>query len=450
MGMGLRLTFCHSHRGGWKLVIGAMLVALLFLIVIGVPIFGALGISTLFHYFDLGRGSAVIVLFQQTFHGLSSFPFLAVPMFILAGNLMTKGGITDRLITLAKTLVGHFVGGLAQVNILVSVFFASISGSAHADVAAIGTVLIPAMEKEGYKKGFAGALTAASAVLSPLFPPSIVLVIYGATFGVSIRGLFAAGLTVSILLAAVQAVTTYVLCKRYYSAVSVQQRASIGEVVTAFKRALIPMGMPVIIIVGIFGGFFTATEASAIAALYALIVSTLVYRLVNSRDLRDIFLSSARTTAAIVILAGLARAFSYIVARRNVPSRLMSGILAISDSPIVVIGLIILVLLIAGMFVDRTTNVLLFTPIVGPILEHQFGFSGIHVAMIIVMVLGVGHLTPPVGGTLLTTSLIGNVPVESLTRHGWPYILGLVFVAILVLAVPEISEFLPSYLGIRL
>ncbi len=425
-----------------------MLIILVLLILLSFPVFAALGISTLVHYFDTGRLGVLVVLFQQTFRGLTSFSFLAVPMFMLAGNLMTRGGITDRLIKLASSVVGHFVGGLAQVNVLVSLFFAGISGSAHADVAAIGTVLIPAMEKEGYDRDFAGALTAASAVLSPLLPPSIVMVVYGATFGVSISSLFAAGLTIGLVLALSQMLTTYAICKyhRYPS----NPRASLKEVFYAFRQALIPLAMPAIIIGGILGGVFTATEASAVAALYALVVAVFVYRTVKVRELFDVFLSSARTTAAIVILAGLARAFSYVVARRNIPDRVMTGILGFSSNPVVLLGLILVTLVIAGMFVDRTTNVLLFTPIVAPILITHFGFSSVHAGMSIIMALGVGHLTPPVGGTLLTTALIGNLSVEGLTRRGWPYIVGLIVIAVLVLAVPQLSEVLPRSLGMRL
>ena len=425
-----------------------MLVILVGLIIVGVPVFGALGISTLLHFFDTGRVNVLIVLFQQTFRGLTGFSFLAIPMFMLAGNLMTRGGITDRLIRLASSIVGHFTGGLAQVNVLVSLFFAGISGSAHADVAAIGSVLIPAMEKEGYDREFAGALTAASAVLSPLLPPSIVLVVYGATFGVSISSLFAAGLSIGIALALSQMLITYIICKRYgYPS---HPRASLRQIFDALKDALIPLAMPAIILGGILGGVFTATEASAVAALYALIVAVFVYRTVRLKELFEVFLSSARTTAAIVILAGLARAFSYIVARRNVPETVMSGILSVSTNPIVLLTLIIVTLIIAGMFVDRTTNVLLFTPIIAPILMSHFGFSSVHAAMSIVMALGVGHLTPPVGGTLLTTALIGNLSVEGLTRRGWPYILGLVVIAVLVFAIPGLSEALPTALSMRL
>ncbi len=425
-----------------------MLIALVGLIILGVPVFGALGLSTLLHYFDTGRVNVLIVLFQQTFRGLTGFSFLAIPMFMLAGNLMTRGGITDRLIRLARCIVGHFTGGLAQVNVLVSLFFAGISGSAHADVAAIGSVLIPAMEKEGYDKDFAGALTAASAVLSPLLPPSIVLVVYGATFGVSISSLFAAGLTIGVALALSQMLITYVICKKlgYPS----HPRASLKQIAVATREALIPLAMPAIILGGILGGVFTATEASAVAALYALIVAVFVYKTVRFKDLFGIFLDSARTTAAIVILAGLARAFSYIVARRNVPEAVMSAILGVSTNPVVVMALIILTLIIAGMFVDRTTNVLLFTPIIAPILMTHFGFSSVHTAMAIVMALGVGHLTPPVGGTLLTTALIGKLSVEGITRRGWPYIVGLIVIAVLVFAIPALSEALPMALGMRL
>ncbi len=424
----------------------ASLFLLLFvLLILGVPIYGAIGFSTLLHYFETGREAVLLVFTQQLFRGITGYALLAVPMFILAGNIMSKSGITDRLIDLAKALIGHFTGGIAQVNILASVFFASISGSAHADVAAIGSVLIPVMEKEGYKKGFAGALTAASGILSPLFPPSIVMVVYGATFGVSIGALFAAGMGVALLLALIQMVITYLLVRKLD--LPRQPRRSMKEIGRATWRAILPLGMPIIILGGIMGGYFTATEASAVAVFYALVVSIVIYRNLTLKDLYEIFRKTAFTSAAIIILMGMARIFSYVIARRNIPDQIMDGMLGITDEPQVLLFIVLAVLVVAGMFIDRTTNVLLFTPIVAPILVNVLGFSPLHAGMSIIMALGIGHLTPPVGGTLITTALVGNLSVEEVTRYSWPYILSLFIITFIVLYIPQITETIPRMLG---
>lgn len=426
--------------------VAAVFVALILLIVIGAPIFLSMGVAGLLHYFDTGRESTMMILTQRFFGGMTSFTFLAIPMFLLAGEIMGRGGLTDRMIGLSRALVGHFRGGLAQINIMASVFFASISGSAHADVAAMGSVLIPGMVKEGYPRGFAGAVTAASATLSPMFPPSIVLIVYGSAFGVSIGALFAAGMAIAIIMALGFFAVTYVLVKKYD--VPSYPRASLREVGRATRLAIVPLGLPIIVVGGIFGGFFTATEAAAVAVAYGLVVTLLVYRTLKVRDLGGILLSTAKTSAAITILIGAAASFSYVVARRNIPEQVMSGLLRITENPLGITLIILVALLVAGLFIDRNSNLLLLGPILIPIFVTQLGFSEVHTAMIIVMSLGVGHITPPVGGTLLTTSLVGKMSIASITRFVWPYVLVKITIVLLVILVPAVSEALPRLWGL--
>jgi tripartite ATP-independent transporter DctM subunit len=428
------------------LIVAWMILLLLGLIVLGAPIFVAMGAAGLLHWLDLGRESALVVLVQQFYRGTRSFTFLAIPMFLFAGNLMTRGGLTDRLINVARALAGHVRGGLGQVNILSSVFFGGISGSAHADVAAMGSIFIPAMKNEGYPPGFAAALTAVSGTLAPMIPPSIILIIYGATFGVSIGALFAAGLSVALLIAVLYSGMAYVLSRRYD--VPSHHRADRAGLWASFKGALPALGMPVVVVGGILGGFFSPTEAGAIAAAYALLLTTLVYRSFDLRGLWRVLLQTSLTTAAIMILVGGALMLTYVMSSRHIPMHMMGFMLGLTDSIVVLILLILVVLVFAGLFIHRTANVLMFGAIIIPVFTLQAGFSDVQTAMIMVMALGIGHLTPPVGGTLLTTSLVGNVSVIEITRYIWPYILLEIAITLLVVFVPAISETLPRLLGL--
>ncbi len=418
---------------------------LLGLIILGSPIFLAMATASLFHYFDHARESALHILFQQFFSGIQSFTFLAIPMFLLAGNLMTAGGLTDRLIGLARCLIGHVRGGLGQVNVLSSVFFGGISGSAHADVAAMGSIFIPAMKKEGYPAGFAGALTAVSGTLAPMIPPSIILIIYGATFGVSIGALFAAGLSVALVIAVLYSTMAYVLSRRYN--VPSHHRATWGETWQAVKSAAPPLAMPVVVVGGLLGGMFSPTEAGSIAAAYALFLTVVCYRSLTAKDLWHVLLRTALTTAAIIVIVGAALMITYAMAQRQIPMHTMGFLIGITENPYLLVSLIIVTLILLGLFIDRTSSVLMTGAIIIPVLTLHAEFSDVHTAMIIVMALGIGHLTPPIGGTLLTTSLVGNVSVWEITKYIWPYIILEIAITMLIVFVPAISETLPRMMG---
>lgn len=424
-----------------------LLLGILFaLIFLGAPVFLSMVLASLVHWVDAGRDSALIILVQRFYGGMTSFTLLAIPMFLLAGNIMTKGGLTDRLIGLARALVGHFKGGLAQINILSSVFFGGISGSAYADIAAMGTVFIPSMKKEGYPAGFAGAITAVSGTLSPMIPPSIVLIVYGATFGVSIGALFAAGLSLAIFIAICYMSMTYILVRKYK--VPAYPRASFQTLKEALRKAAGPLVLPIVVVGGIFGGFFSPTEAGAVAAAYALFMTVVIYRSIKPREIPQLLLETALTSGAVMVLIGAAYMLSYVMAARHIPIEITSFIISFTSDPFLLSAIILLMLLIVGLFIDRTTAILLFGSIVIPIFTTQAGFSNIHTAMIIVMALGIGHLTPPVGGTLLMTSLVGKVPVTSIVRYIWPFIILEITITITVILFPAISETLPRLLGL--
>lgn len=422
------------------LVASIMLLALIVGVLIGLPIFAAMGLSTMSHFIETGRESTLIILNQRLFDGVTSFTFLAVPMFVLAGEIMTKGSLIDRLLDVARVFVGHLQGGLAQVNILSSVFFAGISGSGQADIAAMGSTMMPAMEKEGYPRAYAATVTAQSATLSPTLPPSIVMVVYGAVFGVPVAALFGAGITVGFFMACAYMICAYFMTLKYN--IPKHPRASRQQIVVAVRQGLVPLGMPFIILFGIFGGFFTTVESASIAVLYALITTMLVYRTVTITQLGPILVSAAITSAAVVIISGVALSFSYIVAIQNIPEIVLNALLGVTSNKVIILGMIIAVLLVAGMFVGRTANILLFGPIIIPIF-YQFGFSPVHTGMIIIIVLGVGHLTPPVGGAILTACLIGRVTIADIMKYMWPVIILEVVLAIIILFFPALTEFLP-------
>lgn len=422
-----------------------MVLALIVGVMIGVPIFAAMGLSTLVHFLDTGRESTLLILNQRMFNGVSSFTFLAVPMFILAGEIMVKGTLIDRLLVVARVFVGHVRGGLAQVNILSSVMFAGISGSGQADIAAMGSTVMPAMVKDGYPRGYAAALTAQSATLSPTLPPSIVMVIYGAVFGVPVAALFAAGLSVGVFMGLAYMAMAYYISSKHD--IPRHPRASWPELIAGVRSGLVTLGMPAIILVGIFGGIFTTVEAASVAVAYALIVTMLVYRTVTLRDLGPILVSSATTSAAVVAISGVALSFSYIVAIQHIPQQILDLLLTVSTNPGIIVGLIIFVLLVAGMFVGRTANILLFGPIIIPIF-YEFGYEPVHTALIIIIVLGVGHLTPPVGGAILTACLIGKCSMPEMLKYMWPMIILEVVLAVIIMLYPPLSTALPRLLDL--
>ena len=424
------------------IVASIMLTALIVGVLIGMPIFVAMGLSTLAHYLETGRETTLIILNQRLFDGVTSFTFLAVPMFILAGEVMVKGALIDRLLDVARACVGHLQGGLAQVNILSSVFFAGISGSGQADIAAMGSTMMPAMEKEGYPRAYAATVTAQSATLSPTLPPSIVMVVYGAVFGVPVAALFGAGITVGAFMAVAYMICAYFMTRKYK--IPKHPRASFGELIHAVRRGLVPLGMPVIILFGIFGGFFTTVESASIAVLYAIATTMIIYRTVTLRELGPILVSAAVTSAAVLIISGVALSFSYIVAIQNIPETILNALLVLTSNQYVILAMIVAMLLIAGMFVGRTANILLFGPIIIPIF-YKFGYSPVHTGMIIVIVLGVGHLTPPVGGAILTACLIGRVTIAQIMKYMWPVILLEIALAVVILMFPPLTEALPRF-----
>ncbi len=412
---------------------------------IGVPIFLAIGFATLAYVIDVGP-MILPIFMQRLFAGTLSYSFAAVPLFMLAGAIMGECGITDRIIQFTRTLVGHWRGGLAQVNIATSIVFAGKSGSALADTAIVGSIMVPVMEKQGYERAYSAAVTAASATLSPIIPPSIVMVIYAAAFRVRVGSLFAAGVVPGFVLAFSMMVVTYVLARiRKYPSYPKATLREIGEATLAAWSALV---MPLIILGGMFSGVFTANEAASVAVVYALVLALGVYRNTSLKQIAALFRQTALRTASILMILAVAQNFAWIISRERIPTIVAQWLLGITDHRVLLLLLIGLLLFVAGLFIERVVNLFLLGPILLPILTLQLEMHPIHAGLMMIFILGIGHVTPPFGAALYTIAMVSETKVEEIVRFMWPYIVGMIVVGLLITFVEPLSLWLPNALGL--
>ncbi len=416
-----------------------LFVSFIILIFLGVPVAFSLGLSSLLYL--VINDIPLTIIPQRMFGGLNSFVLLCIPGFILAGNLMNAGGITDRIIQFANNCFGHIRGGLGLANVGSSMGFAGISGTALADTASIGAVMIPAMKKEGYGAGFSAAVTASSSTVGPIIPPSLPMIIVGTLASISIGDLFLAGAVPGILLGLGLMIPTYLISvKRNYPK---GQRKSLKEIWHSFLGAFWALFMTVIILFGILGGFFTPTEASIIAVIYALVVGIAVYKELPLKKIPDIMLSSMTSTASIMLLVGFANLFGWIMVSEQIPQLVASTILGISENPIIVILLINLLLLFVGTFMETIAALVILFPVLLPV-AMQVGMDPIQFGVMMVLNLVIGLTTPPVGVCLFVASQIGKVSIGRSTRELLPF-LGVSLVVLMIVAfVPQVSLFLPS------
>ncbi|MEL6587132.1 MAG: TRAP transporter large permease, partial [Pseudomonadota bacterium] len=337
----------------------------LLLLMVGLPVFFALLAAPGVMLWLNGQEKDLVLLYRNTYNGMDSFPLMAIPFFMLAGEMMNRGGITMRLVEFSQALVGHFRAGLAQVNILSSMLFAGLSGSAVADTSALGSMLIPAMEKEGYTRKFAAAVTAASSVIGPIIPPSGIMIIYAYVMEQSVAALFLAGIVPGILVGTGLMVVTNVIARRNGGAdfPDLRRRATWPEKGQASLKAFFPLLTPVIILGGILGGAFTPTEASAVAVAYAAVVSLFVLRSMSVKDLPDVLLKAAITSSVVLLLVGAAMAFKTVVSLSHAPEALAAFILSLSQNPIILLLLINLLLFVIGMFLDAGPAIIILGPI---------------------------------------------------------------------------------------
>ncbi len=420
--------------------------ALLLLIALGVPVVFALLAGPIFGFIYDGKEIFLQTLPRRLYAGMDSFPLIAIPLFILAGNIMNVGGITVRLVDFAKVLVGHLRGGLAQVNIVSSVLFAGLSGSAVADTSALGSMLVPAMERDGYSKKFAVAVTAASSIIGPIIPPSIIMIVYAYVMNVSVAALFAAGIVPGIVMAlGLMAVTSYLGKKREFP--KVVRRATARESAIAFRDAFVPLMTPVIILGGIVSGVFTPTEAAGSAVIYALLVGFFYTKSLKLSDLPRLMTTTGVTSASILIVIGAAGAFGYALTLSQLPARVADLLPQITTNLVLILLMVNLLLLATGMFLDSGPAIIILAPLLGPALL-ELGVDPLHLAAIMSINLTIGLATPPLGLVLFVGSSISGVPVATIAREMIPYYAVHFAVILAVTFVPALSLAVPRLLGL--
>ncbi|CZF86238.1 TRAP transporter large permease [Grimontia marina] len=418
---------------------------LVFLLV-GMPVFFALLAAPGFMLFAEGMDRDIPLLFRNIYNGIDSFPLMAIPFFMLAGEVMNRSGITLSLVNFSQSLIGHVRGGLAHVNVMSSMLFAGLSGSAVADTSAIGSMMIPAMEKNGYSRKFAAAITAASSVIGPIIPPSGIMIIYAYTMEISVAALFAAGVVPGVMIGGGLMLLIALMAKRQNLPVA-SEKATWRERGTATRKAFWPLLTPVIILGGILGGIFTPTEASAVAVLYTLVVGMFVLRTVKLKDIPDIFTASAKSSAVILLLVGAALAFKTVVSLSHAAESMAHWTLSISENPLILLFLINILLFIVGMFLDAGPAIIILGPILAPVFV-SLGIDPVHFAIIMSVNLTVGLATPPMGLVLFVASSVSGEKVETLSRAILPFLAVEVVVIFLITFFPSLSMTIPQWLGL--
>jgi len=413
-------------------------------LILSAPIFFSLALSALALLWNKGMLVPQLVV-QRMFAGIDSFPMMAIPFFMLAGALMDTGGISTRLVRFSNYLVGWIQGGLAHVAILASMFFAGITGSAVADATAIGSTLIPLMNKRGFPTLFSASVVAAAGVVGPIIPPSIPMVIYGVMAGVSIGALFMGGIIPGILVGLGLMMVAYVKAKRHgYPRETV--RPTVREFIQATVSAFGAILMPLIILGGIFGGVFTATEAAAVATVYAFLMGKFVYRELEWRHLPEIIYKAGLSTAMILIIVGVANLVGYIMAVERIPLMVAELFLSITTNKYVMLLLINILLLIVGCFIDGASALIIFTPVLLPLI-YKLGIDPIFFGVLITVNLMIGTITPPVGLCLYVACGIADVRLEQISRAIIPFLLIEIAVLVLITYVPGLIMFLPALFG---
>ncbi|KUK13601.1 MAG: TRAP transporter large permease [Synergistetes bacterium] len=416
-----------------------LFLSFVFLLTIGFPVAFSLGISSLIYI--AVKGIPLNIIPQKMYSGIDSFVLLCIPAFVLAGNLMNTAGITQRIIDFSNALVGFIRGGLALANVVASMVFAGISGTALADTASIGAILIPAMKREGYDADFSAAVTASSSTVGPIIPPSVPMIIVGTLTGLSVSRLFLAGAIPGLILGfSLMAVTYYFSVKKNYPK---EESFSFKRVMKTFYKAFWAIGMIAIILGGILGGVFTPTEASVIAVVYAVFVGKFIYKELKLRELRKITVDSIRMTTSIMLLVGFARLFAWIITTERIPQMVANGILSISDNPVFVILLINAVLLFVGCFMETIAALVIFVPVLMPV-AMKIGMDPIHFSVMVVLNLIIGLTTPPFGVCLFVAASIAKISLGELIKAMVPFLLVLIGVLLLVSYWPALSLTLPN------
>ncbi|SBV97350.1 conserved membrane hypothetical protein [uncultured Alphaproteobacteria bacterium] len=414
------------------------------LLVIGVPVAFSLGISSLAAVIYLGMPP--LIVFQRMAAGMNVFALMAIPFFIYGGELMLHGAIAERLVRFAAGLLGHRKGGLGLVNVMASVFFGGVSGSAVADASAVGSIMIPQMEKRGYDKDYSVNITVTAAIIALMIPPSHNMIIYSISAGgtISIADLFTAGILPGLLLAILLMLAAYYVARR--KGYPAEPFPGMSRVVQLFLNALPGLFLVLIIVGGVRSGIFTATESSMIAVIYALLVTLLAYRTLNWETFTKATIGAVKTTAMVLMVIGAASSFGWLLALMQVPQAMIVAMRAVSDNPYVIFLLLNVILLFLGCFMDMSPLIIICTPIFLPVVK-AFGMDPVHFGVILILNLGIGLCTPPVGSVLFVGCAVGEIPLMKTVRTIWPFY-GACFVTLmLVTYIPQISLFLPHLLA---
>jgi len=424
------------------LIMGVLFIVTL---IIGMPIAFSLGVTTLAGVL-LMEDIPMAILPQKMFTGVDFFSLVAIPFFILAGELMNHGKITDSLIAFAQQIVGRWRGGLAHVNIVSAMFFSGITGSAVADASALGAIMIPAMEKEKYDRRFASAVVAAAAVMGPIIPPSIIMVVYALVDGnVSIGALFMAGYIPGILIGGLQMVTAYIIAsRRNYPRLN--EPFSLPVFLKRFKDALLPLLMPVIIMGGILGGVFTPTEAAAVACLYAFLVGFFVFKTLEIRTLPKLLHNTVVTTAMVFLIFCMGQVLVALLTINQVPQKITELMLSVSSNPLFFLLLVNILLLIVGCFIESGVAIIVLVPILAPV-ALKLGIDPLHFATVVVVNLCLGLLTPPMGVVLFVVCGIAKITLEEITKAVWPFMLAILIILFLITYIPSLTLVIPRYFG---
>lgn len=418
-----------------------ILLVFIALLGIGIPIAFALGLAS-YAYVITNTSLPSLIVFQRMFASIDSFPFMAIPFFMLAGNLMFAGGLADKIIDLSRVLVGHMRGGLANVSIVASMFFGGVSGSSVADASALGSILIPAMKRQGYSSPFAAAINATSSTVGIIIPPSIPMILTAVATGMSIRELFFGGLLPGILVGLVMLVTTTIISTRHKF--PRYPRASVREVFTAIMQGIPAMIMVLIILGGILGGIFTPTEASVVAAIYGLIMG-LVYRKLNWTNLKKTFIDSAISSAVVMMVIATAGVITWLLAYSQIPQAIAVYLTSVIESPTTLMLILGTAFLIAGTVLDVSPAVLLFGPILLPVVR-AIGVDPIFFGVIMVFALAIGLFTPPVGTTMIISAYLSGDTVLNVARSCIPYLIAMIVLLYVLILYSDLVLWIPTAL----
>lgn len=422
---------------------GLVMVLFLVLIFLGMPIAATIGISTLVGFMTSDIG--LIQLTQICFTGLNNFTYIAIPLFILAGLIMERGGISQRLVDFCSALVGSHTGSLGVITVLACTFFGAVCGSAPATCAAIGSMMIPSMVKKGYDINYAGGLASCAGSIGILIPPSIPMIIYAVTAELSVSDIFMAGFLPGILVALGLIIVNTIHCKRH-PVQDGNQKFSWSHLWRSFRSAFWALLSPVIILGGIYAGIFTATEAAVVAVLYSLIVSIFVYKEIKPSEIGDIFASATLTTGSILLLLGFATAFARYLTLTNIPTLVGEAILAVTNNATLILCLFVVMIFFTGMFLETASQVLIYTPLFLPVLR-ELGVDPLVFGLILVVGTAIGQVTPPVGLNLFVIKGITKTTLLDLSKHIWWFLLSMVVVDFILVFLPDAILLLPRLMG---